>query len=908
MNGFHCRLFVRLCVLLIGLASCARSTFSQTGQWQTLPYAMPINPVHTALLYNGKVLIASGSGNVAGNTNFQAALWDPQAGTITTQPVTWDMFCNGMVVLPDGRPFVMGGTLQYDPFHGELKTSTYDPATNTFTNQQSMAHGRWYPTGTVLGDGRTMIFSGLNETGGTNSSVEFYSASSGWSAAFAAPWTPPLYPRMHVLPNGNVFYSGSTTGSSLFNPSNHTWTTNIAFTNYSGTRTYGTSVLFPLTPANNYTPKVIIMGGGSPSTSTTEIIDLSAATPKWVKGPNMSQPRIEMNATILPSGKILALGGSLNDEDTATASLNADLYDPGTNTFSSAGALVYARLYHSVSLLLPDATVWVAGGNPQRGTYEPHMEVYSPQYLFKADGTPATRPNITGTSSSVIGYGGAFQVQTPDAATISNVVLMRNGAVTHAFDMDQRYVGLSFTVGAGVLNVTGPPNGNIAPPGYYMLFILNSSGVPSIAKMLQVSLAANDVPPTGTITSPASNLTITAGQSVVYSGTGSDPDGTISAYSWSFPGGNPSSSNLANPGSVTYATLGTYVTTFTVTDNAGLTDPNPPTRTITVQAPPAITSAASTTFSVGAAGSFTVTTTGAPTPTLTETGALPSGVTFKDNGNGTGTLSGTPTTGSAGSYPITLTASNGVGSPASQSFTLTVNGSGGGGGSSNFAYVNGSVSGVYNASGTTSTTLSVALHQTPGAGHLLVCAATWQSPTATATMSDPNNGTWTAIGVAKAGVGSLSGYRGQMFYVPSAVSASTTVTLTISSAVAFRAFECAEYSYAGTIAALDGAPQYSATPSSGGVATVSGVTTSNSSDLVFADCLGVDTTCAAGSGYTGLNDANTFDAGAGSYGANFWGLTGQLIEYKVGAAAGSQSATFGTGTASENVILGLVTF
>src|SRR5437667_9450070 len=158
---------------------------------------------------------------------------------------------------------------------------------------------------------------------------------------------------------------------------------------------------------------------------------------------------------------------------------------------------------------------------------------------------------------------------------------MRNGAVTHAFDMDQRYVGLSFTAGTGVLNVTGPPNGNIAPPGYYMLFILNSAGVPSVATMVQVSLPANDVPPTGTITNPASNVTISTGQSVTYSGTGNDPDGTISAYSWSFPGGNPSSSNLANPGSVTYATPGTYVTTFTVTDNAGLTDPNLPTRTIT---------------------------------------------------------------------------------------------------------------------------------------------------------------------------------------------------------------------------------------------------------------------------------------------------------------------------------------
>lgn len=660
------------CLFLLDLSGFASTSFAQTGQgqWQTLPYTMPINPVHAALLYNGKVLIVSGSGNVAGNTNYQAALWDPQAGTISTQPVAWDMFCNGMIVLPDGRPFVMGGTLQYDPFHGELSTATYDPATNTFTNQQSMAHGRWYPTATVLADGRAMVFSGLNETGGTNTSVEFYSAGTGWSAAFAAPWTPPLYPRMHVLPDGNVFYSGSTTGSSLFNPATHTWTTNIAFTNYSGTRTYGSSVLLPLTPANNYAPKVLILGGGNPSTNTTEIIDLSVASPKWVYGPAMSQPRIEMNATMMPNGQVLAVGGSLNDEDTTTASLEADLYDPGNNTMSPAGAEAYARLYHSVSLLLPDATVWVGGGNPQRGTYESHMEIYSPQYLFNVDGTAATRPTITSTSTSVIGYNGAFQVQTPDAANIASVVLMRNGAVTHAFNMDQRLVGLAFTAGTGVLNVTGPPNGNIAPPGYYMLFILNSAGVPSVAAMVQVSLSANDVPPTGTITNPASNVTITAGQSVSYSGTGTDPDGTISAYSWSFPGGSPNSSDLANPGSVIYATPGTYTTTFTVTDNAGLTDPNPPTRTITVQPDFALgASPNSRTVAQGGGTSFTATVTAGTgfsgTVSLSVSG-VPAGATASFNPasiatSGSSTLSISSSASTApGSYPLTITATSGA--------------------------------------------------------------------------------------------------------------------------------------------------------------------------------------------------------------------------------------------------------
>lgn len=290
--------------------------------------------------------------------------------------------------------------------------------------------------------------------------------------------------------------------------------------------------------------------------------------------------------TILPNGKVIALGGSLNDEDTATASLNADLYDPVSNTFTSAGQNAFARLYHSNSLLLPDATVLVIGGNPARGTYENHMEIYSPPYLFNSNGTPAARPSITGVPSTGIGYGSAFQVQTPDAASISSVVLMRPGAPTHAFDMEQRLVALNFSAGSGVLNVTAPPNGSVAPQGYYMLFLLNSAGVPSVAQFVQLTPAPADVPPTGTITSPSTNVTITAGQSVVFSGTGTDPDGTVTAYSWTFPGGSPSTSSLANPGNVIYSTPGSFTATFTVTDNAGLTDPNPPTRTITVNPAP----------------------------------------------------------------------------------------------------------------------------------------------------------------------------------------------------------------------------------------------------------------------------------------------------------------------------------
>ena len=182
------RTLTLVAMILSALAPGAVGQANVQGQWNTLLYLMPINPVHAALLHNGKVLIVSGSGNCPptqsgcpsgapyGPANKSgAAIWDPVAGTITQFTLNWDMFCNGMVVLLDGRAFINGGTLQYDPFHGALGSSVFDPSTNTFTDVQTMAAGRWYPTVTNLGDGRVMAFSGLDQSGGTNSWVEFYS-------------------------------------------------------------------------------------------------------------------------------------------------------------------------------------------------------------------------------------------------------------------------------------------------------------------------------------------------------------------------------------------------------------------------------------------------------------------------------------------------------------------------------------------------------------------------------------------------------------------------------------------------------------------------------------------------------------------------------------------------------------
>jgi Domain of unknown function (DUF1929)/Glyoxal oxidase N-terminus len=673
------------------------------GQWSTEPNLMPINPIHVVLLPNGKLLIVAGSGNCpptqsgcpSGPPYNQAngsgaLLWDPATETYTQWfSVSWDMFCNALVLLPDGRALVNGGNLQYDPFHGAAKNSIFDPATNTFTDIANMAHGRWYPTLLTLGDGRLMTFSGINESGSTNHAVEYYDPASGWSTEYTSSWIPDLYPRLHLLPTGKVLYSGAQTGSRLFDPSTQTWGSTFAITNYGNTRTYGSSVLLPLTLGNNYGAKILILGGHNPATSTTEILDMRASPPRWVYGPNMSQGRIEMNAVLLPDGKVLAVGGSVNDEDSTTSSYNADLYDPVTNTFSSAGKNAYPRLYHSVAVLLPDATVWLAGGNPSRGSYTKQIEIYKPPYLFNADGSAATRPTITGAPSSV-GYGNAFTVNTPDAANISSVVLVRNPAVTHAFNMDEREVQLSYTAGSGSLTVTAPPHGNIAPPGYYMLFILNSAHVPSVARFVQITNATQTAPADFTLSVTPSSQAVVPGAGTTFSVSISPLNGfsgTASLSASGLPTGatgsfNPSSIQASGSSTLSISTsssiaAGSYPLTVTATSGT-LTHSAPV--TLNVGSFSVAVSPTSQTVKRGTSASYTITvsaTTGFSSPVSFSLAGLPkrtsgSFAPTTVTGSGTSKLTILPNkNAAAGTYTLTITSSGG-GLTRSNQVTLTI--------------------------------------------------------------------------------------------------------------------------------------------------------------------------------------------------------------------------------------------
>jgi hypothetical protein len=491
-----------------------------------------------------------------------------------------------MSFLPDGRVIMTGGNIHYDPFYGPPWTTIFDPATEKFYRLEDMAAGRWYPTNALLKDGGTMVFGGLDGAGNTNTTVEIYDVGAGWTAPYPSNFTPGWYPRLHLLANGKVFMSGPFSPAKTFDPVQGTWWTGGNPMIYTDSRMYGSSVLLPLNPDDGYRPKVMIFGGNmNGATNTVEFIDLGTWPEQWVNSTPMSVPRVMMNAVLLPNGRILTLGGSTAFNDPVSAHRNAETWDPVSLTWTPSGTEAYDRLYHSVALLLPDATVWVAGSNPNRSTWEPHMEIYKPPYLFTSTGALAPRPTVTA-APAIVGYGQTFTVNTPDAANISKVILMRPGANTHAFDSEQRLLYTYFTKGTGTLSVAAPTGQGAAPPGYYMLFVIDSNGVPSVAKFIQLMPNPTNKPPIATITNPAADVSISPGQSVTFASTATDPDGTVAVYHWVFPGGSPSKSNVQNPGAVTFATPGVYTVSLSVVDNLGLNNPSPPTVNVYVGAAP----------------------------------------------------------------------------------------------------------------------------------------------------------------------------------------------------------------------------------------------------------------------------------------------------------------------------------
>jgi galactose oxidase len=445
----------------------ARAT---AGEW-TAPFLWPVVAVHLQLLPTGKVLSwgrTSGGG---------PQLWEPESGNFTAVPVASDLFCAGHTFLGDGRLLVAGGHITDD--HGLPDVNVLDPITQSWAPEPVMAHGRWYPTVTMLSDGRVVALSGGDQDGNLVVEPELWDGAA-WSPLPGAARELPYYPRTFAAPNGLVFYAGELPETGYLNVSGEGSWTPVA-TSHFGRRDYGSAVM--------YRPgKILIVGGSDPvdaaPTGSAEVIDLTKPTPSWYFVGSMVNPRRQFNTTLVPDGRVIATGGTsaAGFSDPAGAVHSAEVWDPQTEHWTTWASNNVTRVYHSTTLLLPDGRLLHTGsGDGHNLPRELNAELYSPPYLFRG-----ARPTVS-SAPTTVAYAANFFVATPDAGTVTRATWVRLGSVTHGFDQNQRFNELPLRRSAGGVTVTAPDGRDLAPPGDYMLFLLTGDSVPSTARMVRLN-------------------------------------------------------------------------------------------------------------------------------------------------------------------------------------------------------------------------------------------------------------------------------------------------------------------------------------------------------------------------------------------------------------------------------------
>jgi hypothetical protein len=457
----------------------------QVGAWGPVT-EWPIVPIWAALLPDGKVLAYASVGNKATESfaeqnKTEATLWDPATGSQTNVTLEdgFNIFCSGLDQMAEGNLFVAGGN-KNQQLEGIVQTATFDWENDTWTQGMNMSYPRWYPSVTEMGNGEMLITSGgppIPEVRQNDGSLRQLT-----HASLALP----LYPWMDVAPDGRAFDSGPDPTLRAINPTGtgawQQWGERDPIN-----RTYGSHAMYDI-------GKILVAGGG-PSTKTADVIGLNGATPTVAPTEEMAYGRRQNNLTVLADGSVLVTGG--NSSGAELVDLNAgvypaELWSPATGKWTTLASMQVTRQYHSTALLLPDGRVLSGGGGicgicDEVGYLNKNAEIFSPPYLFTKDGSGslAPRPTVSAAPKSV-SEGTQFTVSTPDAASIRKVALVKLGAVTHSNNMGQRYVPVQFTAGSGTLTVTAPTNTSTAPPGYYMLFIVNSAGVPSVAPIVRV--------------------------------------------------------------------------------------------------------------------------------------------------------------------------------------------------------------------------------------------------------------------------------------------------------------------------------------------------------------------------------------------------------------------------------------
>jgi hypothetical protein len=432
-------------------------------------------------------------------------LWDPALGMgaksklMLSNTTGTDIFCAGQALLPgSGDVLIVGGDriINGQRNYANRDVNLFTPADNALTKQgQSMAYQRWYATLITTASGEQAVLGGRDDrfyegnaqyppTDDTYASTpEVYSATTGWRTLTTAKsdyaygsvlqsWN---YPRAWWSPDGKVVIL--VTSGKIFSLD---VSGTGAVAQLPGTLPTGNYNL----PAAMYQPgKILSVRDGGQAV----VVDINGATPVVTPTSPLMGDRQFGNATVLADGKVWVNGGSSTANDLVGAFYESETWDPATGAWTPAATAVKARLYHSISMLMPDGTVLTGGGGAPGPVSNMNAEVYFPPYLYKNDGSglPATRPGIL-TAPTAAQWGDAIPVSMNNRNAVARMTLVRFGAVTHAFSNEQRFQDLSFTQSGKNLTVTLPATANDAPPGFYMLFAIDAQGVPSKAKVLRL--------------------------------------------------------------------------------------------------------------------------------------------------------------------------------------------------------------------------------------------------------------------------------------------------------------------------------------------------------------------------------------------------------------------------------------
>lgn len=489
------------------------------GEWNTLPYTMQhpsgaaYSAAHSSMLRTGRVIFFP-EGDI-----LQTLLWDPtnEVSPIFDYPdnqPTDFLFCSGHQFLSDGRLLAVGGggnfvsnaidrAWKFDPVAGTDGTWTQTSG--------NMSFKRWYPTPVSIGYPKMLVASGIHGPGVVQvPEMEIYNEiTDSFTIVTGPPGNPggadrifpETYPNFHVLPTGQIVYTrtgfghftGETGPNAAFfewttptNPTTGEWTETSAMNFADRTEGMSVQLLTPDPGPNEYTARVVVFGGGAPDTSgrqKVESIDgsaLTAATP-WVLLPDMAAPRFHVTTVLLPTGVVIVFGGDNHGNSGTTGNKITEIFHPNTNTFTTAGDMEFSRGYHTVSVLLPSGKIMASGGIS--GANERKIEIFSPSYLFQGP-----RPKID-TTPPLVHHGGTFTIVSPEASTIAKIVLVPPMSYTHHLASAQRVLELEFTQSGTTLTAIAPdgihPHPQ-APRAYYMLFIINKCGVPSVAEFIQL--------------------------------------------------------------------------------------------------------------------------------------------------------------------------------------------------------------------------------------------------------------------------------------------------------------------------------------------------------------------------------------------------------------------------------------